>query len=69
VASGGHALGTPCRPVIDVGANAGAPDWDPRGPGYPRMVNGIIDIGAFEYQGDGSWPSVSARPRSTPQRA
>jgi hypothetical protein len=42
-----------------VGANAGTPDWDQRGPGYPRIVNGIIDIGAFEYQGDGSGALVS----------
>jgi hypothetical protein len=45
-------------PAIDAGNNAYASDWDQRGPGYPRIVNGIIDIGAFEYQGDGSvYPS------------
>jgi hypothetical protein len=37
-------------PAIDAGDNTGAPDWDQRGPGYPRIVNGIIDIGAFEVQ-------------------
>jgi hypothetical protein len=26
------------------------PDYDQRGPGYPRVVNGSIDIGAFEVQ-------------------
>jgi hypothetical protein len=41
----------PGSPAIDAGDNAGAPMWDQRGPGFPRIVNGIIDIGAFEYQG------------------
>jgi hypothetical protein len=53
----------PGSPAIDAGDNTDAPDWDQRGPGYPRIVNGIIDIGAFEYQGDGSWPE-----RSRPSR-
>jgi hypothetical protein len=26
------------------------PNYDQRGPGYPRVVNGRIDIGAFEVQ-------------------
>jgi hypothetical protein len=43
-------------PAIDAGDNTNAPDWDQRGEGFPRIVNGIIDIGAFEYQGDGSAP-------------
>jgi len=43
-------------PAIDAGNNAYATDWDQRGEGFPRIVNGIIDIGAFEYQGDGSAP-------------
>jgi hypothetical protein len=37
-------------PAIDAGSNAYATDWDQRGPGYPRIVNGVIDIGAFEVQ-------------------
>jgi hypothetical protein len=37
-------------PAIDAGNNDYATDWDQRGPGYPRIVNGIIDIGAFEAQ-------------------
>jgi hypothetical protein len=37
-------------PAIDAGNNAYATDWDQRGPGYPRIINGIIDIGAFEVQ-------------------
>jgi len=44
-----HAL-LPGSPAIDAGNNAYATDWDQRGPGYPRIVNGIIDIGAFEVQ-------------------
>jgi hypothetical protein len=51
-------------PAIDAGNNAYATDWDQRGPGYPRIVNGIIDIGAFEYQGDGSGPAILAVPPS-----
>jgi hypothetical protein len=43
-------------PAIDAGNNAYATDWDQRGEGFPRIVNGIIDIGAFEYQGAGSAP-------------
>jgi hypothetical protein len=37
-------------PAIDAGDNTGAPDWDQRGPGYPRIVNGTIDIGSYEVQ-------------------
>jgi hypothetical protein len=40
----------PGSPAIDAGNNAYATAWDQRGPGYPRIVNGIIDIGAFEVQ-------------------
>jgi hypothetical protein len=37
-------------PAIDSGTNQMAPEWDQRGPGYPRVVNGTIDRGAFEVQ-------------------
>ncbi len=37
-------------PAIDAGDNTDAPEWDQRGPGFPRIVNGNIDIGAFEVQ-------------------
>jgi hypothetical protein len=37
-------------PAIDAGDNTNAPADDQRGPGFPRIVNGIIDIGAFEVQ-------------------
>jgi hypothetical protein len=36
-------------PAIDAGDNTDAPMWDQRGPGFPRIEHGIIDIGAFEY--------------------
>jgi hypothetical protein len=44
-------------PAIDAGDNAYATDWDQRGDGFPRVVNGIIDIGAFEFQGGGDSPT------------
>jgi hypothetical protein len=37
-------------PAIDAGDNADAPAFDQRGPGFPRIVAGVIDIGAFEVQ-------------------
>src|SRR5579884_820157 len=37
-------------PAIDAGDNAGAPAYDQRGPGFPRIVNGTIDLGAYEVQ-------------------
>ena len=40
----------PGSPAIDAGDNSDAPDWDQRGPGFPRIVNDTIDIGAFEVQ-------------------
>jgi hypothetical protein len=40
----------PSSPAIDSGTNQMAPEWDQRGPGYPRIVNGTIDRGAFEVQ-------------------
>jgi hypothetical protein len=35
-------------PAINAGDPTNAPPWDQRGPGFPRVVNGTIDIGAFE---------------------
>jgi hypothetical protein len=43
-------------PAIDAGDNAGAPDFDQRGPGYARIVHGTIDIGSYEVQGNGMAP-------------
>jgi hypothetical protein len=40
----------PGSPAIDAGDNTSAPAYDQRGPGFPRVVNGAIDIGAFEVQ-------------------
>jgi len=44
----------PGSPAIDAGSNALIPSGittDQRGPGYPRIVNGTVDIGAFESSG------------------
>jgi hypothetical protein len=40
----------PGSPAIDAGDNTGAPMWDQRGAGFPRIIHGVIDIGAFEYR-------------------
>ncbi len=51
--NGGPTLTTallPGSPAIDAGDNTDAPEFDQRGPGFPRIVNGTIDIGAFEVQ-------------------
>jgi predicted outer membrane repeat protein len=39
-------------PAIDAGdpSFTPPPDYDQRGPGFPRVVNGRIDIGAYEVQ-------------------
>jgi hypothetical protein len=50
----------PGRPAIDAGDNTGAPDCVQRGPGYPRIVNGVIDIGAFEELGTARCPPLRA---------
>ena len=43
----------PGSPAIDAGNNADVPsgiEFDERGPGFERIVNGTVDIGAFEVQ-------------------
>jgi hypothetical protein len=50
-------------PAIDAGDNTDAPDWDQRGEGFPRIVNGIIDIGAYEVQ-DGECSGARASSRT-----
>ncbi len=42
-----HAL-RPGSPALDAGDGTGAPAFDQRGSGFPRVVNSTIDIGAFE---------------------
>jgi hypothetical protein len=44
-------------PAIDAGDNTNAPAYDQRGPGFPRIVNGTIDIGAFEVQSGSPTPT------------
>ena len=58
-----HAL-LPGSPAIDAGNPNFTPPpfYDQRGPGYPRVFNGRIDIGSFEVQR----PAPTPRPRPTP---
>ena len=59
----------PGSPAIDAGSNALAVDpttgqpltTDQRGTGYPRIVNGTVDIGAFEFQ-SATYLVVTAQP-------
>ena len=44
------------------------PDYDQRGPGYPRVVSNRIDIGAFEVQ-QGPTPTPTATATATPSPA
>lgn len=41
----------PGSPAINAGNNLAGFVNDQRGPGFPRVVNGMADIGAFEVQG------------------
>ena len=41
-------LTAPNSPALNAGDNSGAPSFDQRGPGYPRIAGSAIDIGAFE---------------------
>src|SRR5579883_1832774 len=47
-------------PAIDAGDNTNAPAYDQRGPGFARIVNGTIDIGAFEVQSSSTQASSLA---------
>jgi hypothetical protein len=42
----------PGSPAIDAGDPnpINPPEWDQRGLGFPRIINGTLDIGAFEVQ-------------------
>jgi hypothetical protein len=46
-------------PAFNYGDIANAPAYDQRGPGFPRVVNGTIDIGAFEGVGSSSTQASS----------
>ncbi|MEO8148608.1 MAG: LamG-like jellyroll fold domain-containing protein [Bacteroidia bacterium] len=48
----------PCSPLINAGTNTGAPSIDFGD--YARPYNSITDIGAWEYQGNSSSPSVAS---------
>ena len=48
----------PGSPALYAGDTTNAPAYDQRGSGFPRLVNGYIDIGAFEVQSIGTTPSV-----------
>jgi hypothetical protein len=60
-----HAL-LPGSPAIDAGdpAFVPPPNFDQRGPGFDRVVNGRIDIGSFEVQAPGS-PTPTATATTT----
>ena len=61
-----HAL-LPGSPAIDAGdpSFTPPPDYDQRGPGFDRVVNGRIDIGSFEVQGLAPTPTPSPTPTAT----
>ena len=60
-----HAL-LPGSPGINTGdpAFTPPPNYDQRGPGFDRVVNGRIDIGSFEVQA--TTPTPTPTPRATP---
>ncbi len=47
-----HAL-LASSPAINFGTNDLAPPTDQRGVGFPRIIGGVIDIGAFEFSPSG----------------
>jgi len=58
----------PGSPAIDAGDPnfTPPPDYDQRGPGFDRVVNGRIDIGAFEVQASSTpTPTPTATPTAT----
>lgn len=56
-------------PAIDTGFPGfhPPPGYDERGPGYPRVVNGRIDIGAIEVQAPPPRPTPTPRPTPPPR--
>jgi len=64
-----HAL-LPGSPAINAGNPnfTPPPDYDQRGPGFDRVVNGRIDIGSFEVQATPTGtPTPEPRPTPTPR--
>ena len=61
-----HAL-LPGSPAIDTGDPnfTPPPNYDQRGPGFGRVVNGRIDIGSFEVQATTPTPTPTATPTAT----
>jgi predicted outer membrane repeat protein len=59
---------SPGSPTIDAGDPSFTPPplYDERGPGFNRVVNGRLDIGAFEVQPGKPPPPPPLRPRPTP---
>jgi hypothetical protein len=63
----------PGSPAIGAGSNALAVDpttgqplvYDQRGPGFPRIENGTVDIGAFEYPSSAVSLAVVTQPPSS----
>ena len=57
----------PSSPAIDAGDPNFTPPpfFDQRGQGFPRVVNGRIDIGSFEVQSGGT-PTPTSTPTTTP---
>ena len=55
-------------PAIDAGDPnfAPPPNYDQRGPGYPRILNNRVDIGSFEAQ-SAPTPTPTATPTATPR--
>ncbi|MGA7298355.1 MAG: right-handed parallel beta-helix repeat-containing protein [Rhodanobacteraceae bacterium] len=51
VLSGSPALGAG-DPALALGPDLTPLNFDQRGPGYPRTLSGLVDIGAFQHQGD-----------------
>ena len=54
----------PGSPAVAAGDPTGAPVYDQRGPGFPRIVDGTIDIGAFQTQIGAATQLVVSAPSS-----
>jgi hypothetical protein len=50
----------PGSPARGAGDPTDAPEWDQRGPGFPRVVNGAMDIGAYQVQEGEASPRTTA---------